>query len=251
MMTRAVLGLLLAMLATGCTRPPVLVKETQPQIKQETSVEQMVASVPLVLYEGSAGAGVLFRDGDKIGMLTAAHLIEDEIGEKNAVTIPTYGTQRITVIGHEVGKEKISYVSPAVLVSVDPKHDWAVLEVTIPHDSMKFVCFGDRIPKIGEGVWMVGSPLIDPGTISRGIVCHPDRTPSLSADTGLRFIHTDAAGAQGSSGGGLFDENGVCIGIVVRRNPINGTMYAFSTYYIHEELHDLKLKPDPFPPFLE
>lgn len=250
MMTRAVLGLLLAVLVTGCARPPVLARETT-AVVEKANVEQMVASVPLILYDGSAGAGVLFKDGDKIGVLTAAHLLEDTLPENDSVSLPTYGTKSITVVGHDVGTECIIYASPATLISVDPKHDWAVLEIAIPHDSMRFACFGDRIPKIGESVWMVGSPLIDAGTLSRGIVCHPDRTPSLSADQGLRFIHTDAAGAQGSSGGGLFDENGICIGIVVRRNPINGTMYAFSTYYIHEEIHDRKLKPDPFPPFLE
>jgi len=242
-------GILCVALVTliGC----IGVKEAdQTETKQANTigVEQTIASVPLVLYSGSAGAGVLFENGDRVGMLTAAHLFAD--GDHDSGNC-TYGTKPISVIGFRPGTEKVVYGVGAKILAIDPKKDWAVLELTSREEGMCFSKFADRLPKIGEDVWMVGSPLLDAGTVSKGIVCHPDRKPSVCLDRNLNFIHTDAAGAEGSSGGGLFDTNGICIGIVVRKNPVNKTMYAFSTYYIHEELHGLSLKPELFPPFTE
>ena len=59
------------------------------------------------------------------------------------------------------------------------------------------------------------------------------------------------AEAGGSSGGGLFTDDGVCIGIVVRRNPMNDTMYSVPTYLIHESICSMFLPPDPMPIFVE
>lgn len=180
-------------------------------------------------------------------MITAAHVLADTCtGE-----IPTYGTAEIHIVGYAAGTERITYATRGSLVALDPKQDWAIVSLGVELPGMKFSNFADRLPRIGEDVWMVGSPLLDGGTLSRGIVCHPDRNPAICADKGLRFIHTDAAGTVGNSGGGLFDKNGVCIGIVVRSNSMSGTMYAVSTYYIHEWLHGSLLSPDLSPPFVE
>lgn len=247
-MTKAVISLVMAALAVGCSVkqpapvPPVVQAQTFPD------VEQMISSVPLVLYGGSAGSGVLFKNENRVGMLTAAHVISDSANPEKPTT---YGTQVITVVGYKPGTEIILYATTATILRLDPKQDWALLEIAVPHESMSFATFADRIPKIGEEVWMVGSPLLDVGTLSRGIVCHPDRSPSICSDTSLKFIHTDAVGAGGSSGGGLFDKNGICIGIVTRRNPITITMYAVSTYYIHEGICEGLLEPDLMPEFVQ
>jgi S1-C subfamily serine protease len=246
-MTKVVLSLVMAALAVGCTiKQPTPVPPTT-QTEKVPNVEQMIASVPLVLYNGAAGSGVLFKTGERVGMITAAHVIAD--GEKPEEA-KTYGTGVINIIGYKPGTEIIVYATTANLLKLDPKQDWALLEINVPHEAMRFATFADRIPKIGEEVWMVGSPLLDVGTLSRGIVCHPDRSPSICSDTSLKFIHTDAVGAGGSSGGGLFDKNGICIGIVVRRNPITITMYAVSTYYIHEGICEGLLEPDLMPEFI-
>jgi len=247
MMTKAVISLVMAALAVGCSmKQPTPVPPTV-QAEKVLDVEQMVASVPLVLYGGGAGSGVLFKSGNRVGMITAAHVIADS---PNPEKPTTYGYQVISVVGYKPGTEIILYATTASILKLDPKQDWALLEISVPHESMQFASFGDRIPKIGEEVWMVGSPLLDVGTVSRGVVCHPDRSPSICSDTSLKFIHTDAVGAGGSSGGGLFDKNGVCIGIVVRRNPITLTMYAVSTYYIHEGICEGLLEPDLMPEFI-
>jgi S1-C subfamily serine protease len=221
-------------------------KPSQTTVAKSNKVEQMIKSVPLVVCSTGVGAGVLFKTDGRVGMLTAAHVIQDECSPEE---VPTYGTERIGIIGYHPGTEIVSYITTATLVAIDPKNDWALLAVESEYPAMDFSVFADRLPIIGEDVWCIGSPLLDGGTISKGIVCHPDRTPAASSDNSLKFIHTDAAGAVGSSGGGLFDTDGVCIGIVVRKNLANNTMYAFSTYYIHEQMHGMSLTPEPFPLF--
>lgn len=64
-----------------------------------------------------------------------------------------------------------------------------------------------RSLRIGERVFAIGSPLGLENTLSEGIIS------GLRTDEGIRYIQTSAAVSPGSSGGGLFDENGALIGI--------------------------------------
>jgi TPR repeat protein len=61
--------------------------------------------------------------------------------------------------------------------------------------------------KIGETVYAIGSPQSLENTISEGIIS------GLRMIDGVRYIQTSAPISSGSSGGGLFDENGRLIGI--------------------------------------
>lgn len=235
----------------GCVsvdRSPSTSKEEV--VSKRLDVERMVRSVPLVLYGGYAGAGVLFKSGDKVGLLTAAHLIADSKDMDDPKT--TYGTKTINVIGFSPSTETVEYGVNAKLVTLDPKHDWALLEVDCVADGMRFSEFSDRLPTMGETVWAVGSPMFDAGTLTKGIVSHPDRIPAVAHDQMIRYIHSDLMCAEGSSGGGLFDDRGVCIGIVVRKHPNNSTAYSFSTFYINEDLNSSLLgAPDLMPKFID
>lgn len=250
MKTRIALALALVSLATGCAESLRITAGTTTQIvEKKISVEQMVASVPLVFYGGSAGAGVLFKVGEKVGMITAAHVLSDSDPDADKQT--TFATKMIHVVGYKPGTEAMEYTTTAKLVTLNPDEDWAVLEIAEEKEGMKFSSFADHLPHIGEGVWAVGSPMFDAGTVSRGVICHPWRTPAVGGKQKMKFIHTDAAGTMGSSGGGLFTDDGLCVGIVVRRNPMNDTMYAVPTRTIQESICGMFLPPDPMPPFLE
>jgi S1-C subfamily serine protease len=219
-------------------------------VNKELDVERMMRSVPLVLYGGYAGAGVLFKSGDRVGLITAAHLIADSQDTDDPKT--TYGTKTISVIGFKPATETVEYGVHAKLITLDPKHDWALLEVDCIADGMRFAEFSDRLPQIGNTVWAVGSPMFDAGTLTKGIVSHPDRVPAIAHDQMIRYIHSDLMCAEGNSGGGLFDDRGVCIGIVMRKHPINSTTYSFSTYYINEDLNSALLgPPDLMPKFID
>lgn len=246
-MRKAVL-LAVAALVVGCTAVrPAPVPQAQTQQHSTPDVEQMVRSVPLVVYEGAVGAGVLFRNGDKVGMVSAAHIFEDP--PVNGLS--TYGAKRVSVVGYAPGTESVDWIQSARVVFVQPEEDWIVLELESAHPSMRFASFSDRLPTIGADVWCVGSPLMDAGTVTRGIVSHPDRKPSISPNPKIRYIHSDAVGTEGNSGGGMFGADGVCYGIVVRKNALNSTSYAFSTRYIHEGIRGSLLPVQPLPPFIE
>lgn len=250
MKTGIALALALVSLATGCAESlRITAGTTTPMVEKQVDVEQMVASVPLVFYGGSAGAGVLFKVGDKVGMITAAHVLSDSDTESPKIT--TFATKPIHILGYKPGTEAVDYTTTAKLVTLNPDEDWAVLEIAEEKEGMKFSSFADHLPRIGEGVWAVGSPVFDAGTVTRGVVCHPWRTPTINGEMKMKFIHTDAAGTMGSSGGGLFTDDGLCVGIVVRRNPLNDTMYAVPTRTIHESICGMFLPPDPMPPFVD
>jgi len=253
MKTRLALASVFVALVMGCVESiRVTAGNPASEIKTEKTennrVERMVRAVPLVFYNGSGGAGVLFKSGGKIGMMTAAHVISDSEEGKPQTT---YGTKIIHITGYKPGTEDLEYTTTAKLVAISPEEDWALLHVAEEKSGMEFVDFATFLPRIGQSVWAVGSPLFDAGTISRGVVCHPSRKPAISPDSKMRFIHTDATGTGGSSGGGLFTDDGVCIGIVVRRNPMNDTMYSVPTYLIHESICAMFLPPEPMPIFVE
>ena len=251
MKTAVVLSMVLALTSIGCSHPIPVIQHDKVAVVttiQLSPVEQMIQSVPLVVYEGAVGAGVLFKVDDKIGMITAAHVISDH--NATETTPETYATKPICIIGYAVGTETIIYGSIAKVLAIDPLHDWAVLSIESPHNDMRFSEFSSSLPAVGESVWAVGSPLGESGSISRGIVCHPWRMKPVSTGKTAPFIHTDAAGTFGSSGGGLFNDKGVCIGIVARKHPTNDTMYVVPTYLIQEQICSLILGVELMPPFV-
>lgn len=102
-----------------------------------------------------------------------------------------------------VGRRDGGY--PARVSHADPRSDLAILHLD-ECPELEPVHFGDsEALRQGDTVFAVGNPSgRNPGTISRGIVSHPYRLP-----TGvLHFIQTDASVCTGSSGGGLFNDNG-------------------------------------------
>jgi S1-C subfamily serine protease len=180
-------------------------------------------------------------------LLSAAHVIADGNPQEGT---ETYGTKTILVMGFRPGTETVEYSIPAKVVSVNPKMDWVVMELERTHPAMWFSQFSDNLPRLGEDVWCVGSPLLDAGTLTKGIVSHPQRTPSISEDKSVTYIHSDATVLEGNSGGGMFRADGVCVGIVVRRNGLNSSAYALSTRYIHESMHESLIVPDWIPQFV-
>jgi len=64
-----------------------------------------------------------------------------------------------------------------------------------------------ELPKVGERVFTLGSPLQLEGTLSEGVVS------GLRTEDGTALVQTTAAISPGSSGGGLFDSGAKLIGI--------------------------------------
>jgi S1-C subfamily serine protease len=95
---------------------------------------------------------------------------------------------------------------PARLASADPARDLCVLDV--PGLDVAAAEFGStRHLRVGQQVYAVGSPQGLELTLSGGLVSSLRRTAEEP------LIQTDAALSPGSSGGGLFSEEGRLIGI--------------------------------------
>lgn len=68
--------------------------------------------------------------------------------------------------------------------------------------------------KLAEETYAIGNPLGQlGGTLTKGIISSLERTIKLN-DFDIKVIQTDASINNGNSGGGLFDSNGLLIGIV-------------------------------------
>lgn len=230
-----------SVLLTSCASQQVDHHKTQ-------IIDQIVRSVPIVLYGPSIGSGVLFTHNGKPMMLTAAHVLDDT-KYLAPITInptdvpifevhPIYGTQPITVVGYEPNTGNAIYSASAKIIQLNPVIDYAILELNCMNPSMSFASFSYATPQLGDDVYVVGSPAIQYGSLTKGIISHAARKLYDMRDSIVKYIQTDAAGGPGSSGGGLFAcENGDCLGIVALKNESIGMLYAIPIKTIQEDLN--------------
>ncbi len=138
------------------------------------------------------------------GLLTCAHLFD--VLEVDTVTVTMSDGRKST----------------AAVLSVDVKHDLALIKTTGIHDSAHLV---DLPPQLGQEVLVVGNPYGLEFSTSHGIISHVDRDLNL----GYFFSQTDAPINPGNSGGPLFDLDGNLVGIVARgARETDGLGFAIS-----------------------
>ena len=99
------------------------------------------------------------------------------------------------------------------VIAVDERRDIVIIKIA--GFQLPTVEFGDSDDvEVGEGVYAIGAPRGLALTISEGIISGIRRSPG---DDGSQVLQTTAAISPGSSGGGLFDEDGRLIGITTSR----------------------------------
>ena len=130
----------------------------------------------------SMGSGVVMPDGD---VVTNCHVVK--------------GASRLTV---RVGKTE----RPATLRFSDWDRDVCTLSSTGLNAPSATVGSSTTL-KVGARVYAIGAPKGFELTLSDGIVS------SLRELEGGRYIQTTAAISPGSSGGGLYDDNGALVGL--------------------------------------
>jgi len=171
-----------------------------------------------VIADYSSGTGVLITrkisDVTKTFVLTAAHVVD---GLKN-----TDGTFREALIyreyrvnGFKVSNEEI----PAIIIAYDRDNDIAILEVnednyTTEERTCEFY-LQDKIPPPGTTLIHVGCTFghynsVMPGIMSQTYVF----LPNIPESNGKVFDQTSIPAFPGSSGGGVFLENGQYVGMV-------------------------------------
>jgi S1-C subfamily serine protease len=113
---------------------------------------------------------------------------------------------------------------PASMVGYDLFSDVAVIRVHDTTDPIAPVPLGDSAAaRVGQPVAAIGSPFLEAGSLSVGVVSAINR--SLSSGTGFAIpgaIQTDAAINHGNSGGPLFDAAGQVIGINAQIQTTSG-----------------------------
>lgn len=148
------------------------------------------------------GSGVIFKtDGDKIYIMSNAHVVE--------------GASSLTVTF--LGNTKV----PADIVGYDTVTDIAVVSVdktNIPADivnEIKPAALGDNSElRVGDLAVAIGTPIDEAyeNTVTVGVISALDRQINLT-DQKLNLIQTDAAINPGNSGGALVGPTGEVIGI--------------------------------------
>ncbi len=194
----SVLLALLVLLATsGCTdteqpRPAEAPPATAAVVDFADVVERLAPSVVTVRPgNGGVGSGVVYREDI---VLTNEHVVTD---------------QREVTIDYADGTS-----SAATVLATDRVTDLAVIRTA--RGGLPVPEYRTELPRRGEPVLAIGSPLGLEGTVTAGIVSALDREipASASASRALAdLIQVDAAISPGNSGGALLDAAGRVIGI--------------------------------------
>lgn len=116
----------------------------------------------------------------------------------------------------------------ASLIGKDAKTDLAVIKIS--ETSLKAAAFGSSSSlKVGEPVVAIGNPLGElGGTVTNGIISALDRQIEIDNEK-MTLLQTDAAVNPGNSGGGLFNSEGLLVGVVNAKSSgsdIEGLAFA-------------------------
>lgn len=154
-------------------------------------VERLTPSVVTVRTEVGAGSGVVYRPDV---VLTNAHVV---------------GDPREVTIGYADGTS-----SPGEVLATDAVTDLAVIRTVRAGLPVPRYC--PDLPRPGETVVAIGSPLGFESTVTAGIISGLNRQiPGSAAQSRalVDLIQTDAAISPGNSGGALLNVAGCVIGI--------------------------------------
>jgi S1-C subfamily serine protease len=174
--------------ATSTTTAPLTVEATQ---SYADLVERVSPSVVTVRTDSGVGSGVVFRSDV---VVTNQHVV---------------GNLRNVVVEYADGQR-----SGATVLAADDVTDLAV--VRTDRKELPVADFRGELPRPGDPVLAIGSPLGFENSVTAGIVSglHREIPGSAAQSRALvDLIQTDAPISPGNSGGALIDASGRVIGI--------------------------------------
>ncbi|MGW6442245.1 S1C family serine protease [Lentzea sp. NPDC055074] len=190
MFPRVLAFLLLLLGLVACTDnrspPPAGAGESEGAGSYADVVTRTAPSAVTVRVEDGVGSGVVLRSDV---VVTNEHVVK---------------TNRQVRIRYADGQE-----SGGEVIATDPLSDLAV--VRTERKNLPVAEFRAELPRPGEAVLAIGSPLGLEFTVTAGIVSGLHRT--LSGGPQVELIQTDAPISPGNSGGALLDSAGRVIGI--------------------------------------
>jgi S1-C subfamily serine protease len=176
-------------------------------------------SVFVETNNGSSGSGVVFRRGEQLFVMTNWHVVRPAVVTEDGVT--TYSELKVVKFGVHDGRmcERREVAAELVAYSDDEKgYDLAILRVRNPkfvEGAVEFYPAEEEIPFVGMTLYHVGCLNGDeaPASLTTGILSAQGRTIKKHI-----YDQITATSFPGSSGGGVFDPSGKCIGILTRRS---------------------------------
>lgn len=169
------------------------VKNSVVEIKTESTQVGGSYGIGEYVTEG-AGSGVVIKKNGYI--MTNNHVIE--------------GANKITVT---VNKKNYT----AKVVGTNSENDIAVLKIRATNLTPVTYGNSDKID-VGDMAVIIGNPLGElGGSVTAGIVSAKNREVTLSNQK-MSLIQTDASVNPGNSGGGMFNDHGQLIGVVVAKS---------------------------------
>ncbi|MGY5317703.1 S1C family serine protease [Neomicrococcus lactis] len=155
------------------------------------TVKGGVAKISEVKCDGSGGNGTAFVIGERF-VMTAAHVVE--------------GASQISV---EVGGQTFE----GVTVGLDTENDLAVVRLDSRTNEYAFK-FADGDPAVGSEVAVIGYPLNEDLSFTKGTVSGLNRSMYPGESGPGNFIQTDTSINPGNSGGPMINRRGEVVGVV-------------------------------------
>lgn len=207
--------------------------ETFPDVVE--GVQNSVVSIKVKTSNGSsAGSGVIYAttkgqntSDENILILTCSHVIESALTEENG---------EITAVLYDGTKVK------CLVLGADNEEDLAVLTMA-PNQTLSKEKYsiakirnidssnGGVKLRVAETVFAIGNPLGTlGGSVTKGIISGTERVINMDG-VSMTLLQIDVAVNRGNSGGALFDESGLLIGIVNAKSigeGVEGIGYAIS-----------------------
>lgn len=129
----------------------------------------------------------------------------------------------------------------ATVIGSDSRTDVAILKINA--DNLKAANLGDSSKlRVGELAVVIGNPLGKlGGTVTDGIISALEREITLDGTT-MNLIQTNAAVNPGNSGGGLFNDKGELVGIVIAKSSgldVEGLGFAIPINDVKDVINDI------------
>ena len=122
--------------------------------------------------------------------------------------------------------------------------DMAVLKINEPNKKFDYLEISPRSGKIGDLVHVLGSPLSENFTVTKGIISQKNRRSYLSGNkTYSKYLQTDASINFGNSGGAIINEEGMVVGMATyafKGWSVEGLGYALQSETI-KDLYENKV----------
>jgi S1-C subfamily serine protease len=173
-----------------------------------------------------SGSGiVLARDGDQVAILTNRHVVESDDGRRLALL--SAGT-----VAGELGRVRVVWRASRGL-------DLAVVEGQLTDAAaLEVMRLPDAPIQVGARVFAIGNPLGLAWSYSAGTLSAV-RQWTTQEGLAVQVLQTDTAIAPGSSGGGLFHEDGRLLGVMsfARQAGLGGSVhFALGVEAVREAL---------------